>query len=105
MKSALPILAALVLAGCAAVGADRMPGAPEFARVHTGMTEQEARNLLGPPYETMRFPLSGQVAWDYRYYDSWGYLAMFSVTFDPRGTVVSMFSRRLNDGGDFGGSK
>ena len=50
----------------------------------------------------MRFPLSGNEAWDYLYVDTWGILASYSVTFGSDGRVVSKVSRRLNDGGDHG---
>jgi len=45
----------------------------------------------------MQFSLSGNTAWDYRFIDTWGYLAVFSVTFDPNGIVVSKISRRLQE--------
>jgi outer membrane protein assembly factor BamE (lipoprotein component of BamABCDE complex) len=76
-----------------------------FARIASGMPEAEVSELLGRPDETMRFPLSRNVAWDYRYYDTWGYLAIFSVTFGPDGRVVSTISNRINSGGDHAGSK
>jgi hypothetical protein len=62
------------------------------------MTENEVRSVLGQPDEIMAFGRSQTVAWDYRYTDSWGFLAMFSVTFGADGRVLSTFSRRLNDG-------
>ena len=44
----------------------------------------------------MAFGLSHTDSWEYRYMDTWGYLAIFSVTFDRNGIVVSKFSRRLD---------
>lgn len=76
-----------------------------FARIASGMPESEVAGLLGRPDETMRFPLSNNEAWDYRYYDTWGYMAIFSVTFGPDRRVVSAISNRINSGGDHGGSK
>ena len=73
-----------------------------FTQVARGMPEQDVAQLLGRPDETMRFPLSQSEAWDYRYYDTWGYLAIFSVTFGPDGRVVSTISNRVNSGGDHG---
>ena len=96
-------LALALLASCAAPGAGRSDAM--FAQVARGMPEQEVAQLLGKPDETMRFPLSQNEAWDYRYYDGWGYLAIFSVTFGPDGRVASTISNRVNSGGDHGSSK
>lgn len=108
MAPAAASMAAMsLLAACAAVGT----GGPArsdatFARVVTGMPEAQVAQMLGRPDETMRFPLSQSEAWDYRYYDTWGYLAIYSVTFGPDGRVASTLSTRLNSGGDHaGGSK
>ncbi|HEY4999315.1 MAG TPA: hypothetical protein VII36_09235 [Usitatibacter sp.] len=100
------LLAAFLLAGCAGAGAiaDRVAlDAGRFDLVQPGMTGEETINLLGSPYEKMRFPLSGNEAWNYLYQDPWGYLASYGVTFGPDGRVVSKISQRLNDGGDHGG--
>lgn len=75
-----------------------------FARVERGMSEPEVAQLLGRPDETMRFPLSQNEAWDYRYYDAWGYMAIYSVTFGPDRRVASTLSNRVNSGGDHGSS-
>jgi outer membrane protein assembly factor BamE (lipoprotein component of BamABCDE complex) len=66
-----------------------------FNRIQPGMTRDDILRMIGPPGETMAFPLSGQVAWDYRYVDTWGYPAIFSVAFDKNGVVVSKFTRRV----------
>ena len=66
-----------------------------FNRIRPGLTQQEILEMIGPPGETMHFSRSDTTAWDYRYVDAWGYIAIFSVTFDNRGTVVSKISRRL----------
>jgi hypothetical protein len=66
-----------------------------FNAIRPGMTRDEILRLIGPPGDAMSFALSGQDAWDYRYTDTWGYRAVFSVTFDRNGIVVSKFSRRL----------
>jgi outer membrane protein assembly factor BamE (lipoprotein component of BamABCDE complex) len=91
----------LWLAGCAAITASNEPRRNDalIARVQPGMTTDEVRALLGPPDQTMPFPLSASVAWDYRLYDTWGYMVIFSATFGPDGRVASKISRRINDGG------
>jgi hypothetical protein len=66
-----------------------------FYRIQPGQTRDDVLRLIGPPGETMAFPLSGNYAWDYRYQDTWGYLAIFSVTFDRGGTVVSKITQRI----------
>jgi outer membrane protein assembly factor BamE (lipoprotein component of BamABCDE complex) len=100
---ALPIWAAFVaaslLAGCA--GGPFVPGGPPrsdalFSRISPGMTQGDVERIIGPPDDTMSFPLSHTVAWDYLYQDTWGYTAEFSVTFDPSGRAVSKFSKRLD---------
>jgi outer membrane protein assembly factor BamE (lipoprotein component of BamABCDE complex) len=95
----LVLAAALALQGCAAVIASNEPIRNQLVgRIEHGMSPEQVRAILGPPDETMPFPLSRTVAWDYRYTDTWGFLAMFGVTFGPDGRVTSTVSRRLNDG-------
>jgi outer membrane protein assembly factor BamE (lipoprotein component of BamABCDE complex) len=66
-----------------------------FNRVRPGMTREDILHLIGPPGETMRFARTQTESWDYRYQDTWGYLAVFSVIFDRNGIVVSKFTQRL----------
>jgi outer membrane protein assembly factor BamE (lipoprotein component of BamABCDE complex) len=72
-----------------------------FFQIRAGMTRDEVLRMIGPPGETMSFARSRTVAWDYRFVDTWGYRAIFSVTFDENGVVVSKFSRRLERPGNF----
>lgn len=95
--------AAALLAACAGGPSARAITSDEmFSRVEPGMTQEDVRRMFGQPYQTMPFPLSQTVAWDYIAYDTWGYMVDFSVTFGPDGRAVSRFSRRMNDGGDHG---
>lgn len=66
-----------------------------FNRIQPGLTRDDVLRMTGPPGQTMAFPRSGHTAWDYRYTDTWGYLAIFSVTFDRDGTVVSKITQRI----------
>lgn len=91
---------AALLAGCAS---ETPRSDTQFARAQPGMTRDDISRLFGPPDEKMKFPLSQAEAWDYRYQDSWGYIAIFSVTFAADGRAASTFSRRVNDGGDHSG--
>ncbi len=101
MKSLRLLVLAMLLGGCATLDTT-LPGEPEFARIQDGMTREQTLKALGKPFETMRFPLSGNESWDYHYQDSWGYMAGFSVIFGPGGLVVGRVTQRLNDGGDHG---
>ena len=99
------IAAALALAGCAnglMLNAAPARSDDTFTQIQTGMTRDDVRRLIGAPDETMAFPLSHTDSWGYQYYDTWGYLAVFSVTFGPDGRAVSKFSRRVNQGNDHG---
>ena len=92
-------LAALAPSACAATGPARNDDL--FKRVQMGLTEPEVRALLGAPDDNMRYPLSGNTGWGWRYFDAWGTWTEFSVTFDAGGHAISTHSRRL-DGGDKG---
>ena len=96
------LAAATLLAGCAIPGGMSFSARNEalFGDIQSGMTTDEVRGRLGTPDQTMPFPRLGTTAWDYRYQDAWGYLALMSVTFGPDGRVVGKTSQRLNDGGD-----
>lgn len=66
-----------------------------FHQVVPGMSREEVLRLIGPPGEVMEFARLGQVSWDYRFVDTWGYLAIFSVNFDRHWAVVGKFTRRI----------
>ena len=66
-----------------------------FYNIRPGMTKEEILRLIGPPGDTMGYPLSHTHSWDYRYIDTWGYRAIFSVTFDAQDVVVSKFTQRI----------
>jgi outer membrane protein assembly factor BamE (lipoprotein component of BamABCDE complex) len=93
--AAAAALAGAVLAGCALAPTGPHRSDDLFARVQRGMTRDEVQRIAGPPDETMAFPRTHTLAWDYRYYDTWGYFAIYSVTFGPDGRVASTISRRI----------
>lgn len=66
-----------------------------FNDIRPGLTRDEILRMIGPPGDRMAFPLMQQDSWEYRYRDTWGYIAFFSVNFDRNGVVVSKFTRRL----------
>jgi hypothetical protein len=73
----------------------------QFLGIQPGVTTgQEVRYLIGPPYRVTRFDNLRQDAWDYRFRDSWGYQADFSVMVDDRGVVASKVIVRLELGRD-----
>ena len=71
-----------------------------FDQIRAGTTEKDVLATIGPPNRTMAFSLSNTHAWEYRYLDTWGYLAEFSVTFDASGVMVSKLKRRIEGGRD-----
>lgn len=87
------VFAALDLPKFLLVQASRIDDAV-IQKVHAGQTEEEIAALIGAPDTTVRFPLSHTVAWDYKYRDTWGYDAVFSVTFGEERTVLSKFNGR-----------
>jgi len=66
-----------------------------FNAIKPGLTQDEVLRMIGPPRDTMSFPRQGHTAWDWKYQDTWGYQAIFSVTFDRDGRVVSKISTRI----------
>ena len=100
MRTIAALFLALGVAACTA------PGYLPFDRyailnddilqgIHPGQSRDDVERLIGPPVRTMHFPRLGHTAWDYRYVDTWGYPAIFSVTFDSQGRVVSKISQRI----------
>jgi hypothetical protein len=71
-----------------------------FNGIQPGMTRDEVLRRIGPPGDRMDFPRMNQESFEWRYMDTWRYIAFFSVNFDRSGIVVSKFTRRLdrNDG-------
>lgn len=71
-----------------------------FRRIERGRTSgEEVERLIGPPWRSIDFPNKGQVAWDYRFRDAWGYLAEFSVMLDRRGIVADTVTVRFDKEG------
>jgi hypothetical protein len=66
-----------------------------FYRIVPGITKDDVLRLIGPPSEVMDFPRLQQVAWEYRYQDSWGYTAFLSVMIDRQGVVVGRSTRPI----------
>ena len=66
-----------------------------FYQIRPGLRRDDVLRLIGPPGETGAFPRLGQVAWDYRFTDAWGYTAIFSVMLDNDGVVVGKVTRRI----------
>jgi outer membrane protein assembly factor BamE (lipoprotein component of BamABCDE complex) len=88
----------MALAGCAHFPVQSTRNDDLFMRIHAGMTIEEVKAMLGTPDQTMPFPLSKTYAWDYWYQDTWGFIAIFSVTFGQDGVAVTKTTNRINDG-------
>ena len=106
MRSILGSIAvAAFLAGCAnglMLNAGPARSDDVFAQIQVGMTTDEVLQRLGKPDESMPFPLSQTDSWGYQYYDTWGYLAIFSVMIDDRGMVASKVIVRIESSKDGG---
>src|ERR1700682_4747993 len=68
--AAAALACAALISGCA--GGPLANGGPPrnddvFNRIQPGMTRDEVQRLIGLPDETMRFPLSNTISWDYQY--------------------------------------
>ena len=66
-------------------------------KVSAGMSQDQVRALIGPPWRKDEIKRKDETVWDYMYRDTWGYRVEFSVMFDPKGSVTSKASRRLDD--------
>jgi len=74
-----------------------------FYRIQSGVTTaDQVRRMIGPPSRVVRFENLKQFAWDYRFRDTWGYLAIFSVMIDDRGMVASKVIARIESSKDGG---
>ena len=67
-----------------------------FRRIQPGWTQDDVLRAIGPTGDTSAFSLSRTHAWNYRYTDTWGYQAIFSVVFDAQDRVVGKTSQRLD---------
>jgi len=65
-----------------------------FAQIKTGMTQDDVLHLIGPPFQTIKFPRTDDTSWDYRYRDTWSQTALFSVIFDQADLVKGTFKQR-----------
>lgn len=74
-----------------------------FAKIQGGVTtEEDLLRLIGPPWRRVDFPNLRQVAWDYRFRDTWGYLADLSVMVDERRVVAGKVVARIEPRSDSG---
>ncbi len=99
-RRAIVALALLLAAACTTPGPARNDEL--FATIHRGMAIAEVRERLGPPDETMSFPLAHTTALSWFYYDTWGFYTEYSATFNEAGYVVSTFAKRVGYGGGSG---
>jgi outer membrane protein assembly factor BamE (lipoprotein component of BamABCDE complex) len=68
-----------------------------FARIQTGMSKEEVRDLLGRPRSVVPFPLKNEEVWDWRYLEGTRE-RFFNVHFDmSSGKVVRTSSQDARD--------
>jgi hypothetical protein len=67
---------------------------PHFARVTPGLDQEAVQRIVGPPGRVEAFPRTGELVWDYRFMDTWGYSSQFSVIFNAGGRVNKAFTWR-----------
>jgi outer membrane protein assembly factor BamE (lipoprotein component of BamABCDE complex) len=76
-------------------GVEQVLDDTRFNAISPGMTTDELLRLIGPPWQRVYFNNLRQTAWDYRYRDSWGYVAVLSVMVDDAGRVASRITQRI----------
>jgi outer membrane protein assembly factor BamE (lipoprotein component of BamABCDE complex) len=75
-------------------------------RIQTGTsTRDDVSRIIGPPSRTVEFTRRNQIAWIYRFRDTWGYFADFTVSFDPRGVVADKATVRIDPSNNRGGDR
>ena len=99
VSKAVTIVTVSLLLGACATASGPARTDELFARIHQGMSKDEVQRIAGTPDEMMHFPDTQTDAWGYRYYDSWGFYAEYSVTFGADGRAVAMISQRIGYGG------
>jgi outer membrane protein assembly factor BamE (lipoprotein component of BamABCDE complex) len=63
-----------------------------FARIHTGMSKDEVRRLLGRPRSVVQFKRKNEEVWDWRYLQSNVTSRLFNVHFDINSGRVTQTS-------------
>jgi SmpA / OmlA family len=82
---------------------DQVLDEDHLMRIQTGSsTQDDVLRIIGPPSRTVDFTRRSQVAWMYRFRDTWGYLADFTVSFDPSGVVTDKATVRIDPSGNHG---
>lgn len=78
------------------IGVEQVLDDGRFDAIRPGMTSDELLRHIGPPGQRVRFDNLRQTAWDYRFRDTWGYVAILSVMIDDSGRVASRITQRLD---------
>jgi hypothetical protein len=77
------------------VSIDQVLDTKHFNAIVPGMSKDEVLRIIGPPRLEQPFPRQGELAWDYRFMDEWGFSSIFSVMFDAQdGRVKHKVSAR-----------
>lgn len=71
-----------------------------FEQVHSGMTQEQVRRMLGKPAKRMTYNLKQETDWDWNWIDPPNREMEFTVTFGANGTVKKTASREKLPQGD-----
>lgn len=102
MRRLMTLVFFLVLGACAQGPFPSRADGPAFTEarflaIEPGRTTAaEVLRVLGPPLRRVDFDNLGQVAWDYRGRDTWGYLVDFSVMVGRDGVVAGKVAARID---------
>jgi hypothetical protein len=94
-KSLAALGVAMTLGACASPQAMTAMGDGRFSGIHSGLTQDEVRRVVGDPGSVSSAPDSGETHWIYTFVDTWGQRAVYDVAFDAGGHVERTSSLRV----------
>src|ERR1700682_3664632 len=93
-KLMLAVGIAASLGACASMEKSFNPERDRLSQIHSGLTQQQVRDLAGRPDNVTGDSRTGGALWIYSYEDLYGYPSEFDVTFGANGKVASTYSER-----------
>jgi outer membrane protein assembly factor BamE (lipoprotein component of BamABCDE complex) len=95
-KLLLGLGVAVSLGACASAGYRPDPSPRLVAQIQPGQTQDQVRELLGPPGNVTGESVPGGALWIYSYTNEFGVRSEFDVTFATNGVVASTYSEEIN---------